>query len=212
MDITVTGRHCTISDEFRDHVIEKVSKIEKISEKIIRVEVQVSAYGNKRQPDQASRVEITVRGKGPVVRAEASAQDKMAAFEHAMDRLRGQLRKALDRKKVHRGQHTPTALHEAAAVMTEQSVAEEAEEQPKVHNVAGIEVTGDGPLVVREKTHAGSPMSIEQAIEQMELVGHDFYLFVDAATGQPSVAYRRKAYNFGVIHLDVSEEQPAKTA
>lgn len=211
MDVTVTGRHCNVSEEFRAHVMEKISRIEKISEKVIRVDVQVSAYGNKRQPDEASRVEITLRGKGPVVRAEAQAQDKHAALEHAMDRLSSQLRRAQDRRKVHRGQRAPRSLHEAAAVLPEPVVdaataaVPEAEQTPVTRSMAGIEITGDGPLVVREKTHPGTPMSVEQAVEQMELVGHDFYLFVDAATGQPSAVYRRRAYDFGVIHLDVQD-------
>ncbi|GAB3703564.1 ribosome hibernation-promoting factor, HPF/YfiA family [Mariniluteicoccus flavus] len=214
MDVTVTGRHCNVSDEFRAHVMDKITKIEKISEKVIRVDVQVSAYANKRQADEASRVEITVRGKGPVVRAEAASQDKMAAFEHAMDRLRAQLRKAQDRKKVHRGQHAPRSLQEATAQLpsVDDGLATAEGEEPQTRSVAGIEVTGDGPLVVREKTHPGAPMSLEQAIEQMELVGHDFYLFVDSGSGQPSVAYRRRAYDFGVIHLDVNDTDEAKSA
>lgn len=207
MDVTVTGRHCNVSEEFRAHVMEKISRIEKISEKVIRVDVQVSAYGNKRQPDEASRVEITLRGKGPVVRAEAQAQDKHAALEHAMDRLAAQLRKAQDRRKIHRGQHTPRSLHDAAAQLPQVPVDQPADDAPVTRSMAGIEITGDGPLVVREKTHSGAPMSVEQAVEQMELVGHDFYLFVDAASGQPSVVYRRKAYDFGVIHLDVHDEK-----
>lgn len=203
MDVSVTGRHCQISDEFRNHVLERITKIEKLAEKVIRVEVQVSAYGSKRQPDESSRCEITLRSKGPVIRAEASAQDKMAAFEQALERLRTRLRKAADRKKVHRGNHAPKPLREATFELPTESA--EVEETP-TQVIAGIEVTGEGPMVVREKTHAGSPMSLERALEEMELVGHDFYLFVDEASGQPSVVYRRRAYDYGVIRLDVAEQ------
>ncbi|OYN94599.1 ribosome hibernation-promoting factor, HPF/YfiA family [Enemella evansiae] len=207
MDVSVTGRHCHISDDFRTHVIDRMTSIEKLSEKVIRVEVQVSAYGNKRQPEESARVEITLRGKGPVVRAEAQAQEKLAAFEQALDRLRSQLRKAADRKKVHRGNHAPKSLREATALLPEQFSmnGSSPEEESDTHTVAGIQVTGDGPLVVREKEHRTEPMTLERALDEMELVGHDFFLFVDAASGKPSVVYRRKAYDYGVIRLDLSD-------
>ena len=106
MDVLVTGRHCQIPDDFRERVEEKLTSIEKLKDRVIRVEVQVSAYGYKKQPDQATRVEITLRSSGPVVRAEASADDKTIAFDHALDRLKSQLRRASDRRKTHRGLRT----------------------------------------------------------------------------------------------------------
>lgn len=205
MDVTVTGRHLTISDEFRDHVVDRITQIEKISDRVIRVDVQVSAYGNKREPDESARVEITLRSKGPAVRAEASASDKMVAFEHALERLRSQLRKAADRKRVHRGMHNPQALRDALAAPP--TTEKESEEAIPTATVAGMEVTGEGPLVVREKTHSAPPLTLDQALNAMELVGHDFYLFVDANSGRPSVVYRRKAYNYGVIHLDLDDAE-----
>jgi ribosome-associated translation inhibitor RaiA len=68
-----------------------------------------------------------------------------------------------------------------------------------------VELTliGPGPLVVREKTHAATPITLEQALYEMELVGHDFYLFVDKESERPSVVYRRRGYDYGVISLDV---------
>lgn len=205
MDVSVTGRHCHISDEFRAHVQERLTKIEKLSDKAIRMEVQVSAYGTKRQPEESSRVEITLRGKGPVVRAEAQHHEKIAAFEQALEKMRTQLRKAADRRRVHRGNHTPKSVREATMALTPVDIEPAAEEnESDTHLVAGIEVTGDGPLVVREKSHTATPMSLEQALDEMELVGHDFYLFVDSTSGLPSVVYRRKAYDYGVLRLDVS--------
>ena len=102
MDVLVTGRRVTITDEFRDKVTERITSIERFRDRVIRVEVQVSTYPHK-QPDQAARVEITLYGKGPVIRAEASADDKFVAFDHALDRLKSQLRRASDRRKTHRG-------------------------------------------------------------------------------------------------------------
>ena len=67
--------------------------------------------------------------------------------------------------------------------------------------IGSLEIKGEGPLIVREKTHVASPMTLDQALYEMELVGHDFYLFVDSETKEPSVVYRRHAYDYGVIHL-----------
>jgi ribosomal subunit interface protein len=204
MDVVVKCRHCSVSDEFRAYVEDKITRLEKLNDRLIRVEVEVSAERNKRQHDQASRVEITLRTKGPVVRAEAAAEDKPAAFDLALDKLMAQLRKAADRKRVHRGQHTPQSLHEVAVQppLTDGLVPEL--NGGGVRSIAGIEVHGDGPLVVREKLHAAVPMSLDQALLEMELVGHDFYLFLDSEYMAPSVVYRRKAYDYGVIRLDVA--------
>lgn len=212
MDVLVTGRHCTVSEEFRAHVLDKIQKVERLRDRVIRVEVQLTAYGTKRTPDESSRVEITLHSKGPLVRAEASAEDKIAAFELAMDRLRTQLRRAADRRKVHRGQRSPQSL---AKTLPELPIAtapepEQAETNGK-HNVAGIEVEGDGPLVVREKTFPRETMTLAEALDQMELVGHDFYLYHDADADLPSVAYKRTGYTYGVIRLDPNISEPVET-
>ena len=203
MDVVVKSRHCNVSDEFRSYVDEKITRLEKLNDRAIRVEVEVSAERNRRQHDQASRVEITLRTKGPVIRAEAAAEDKLAAFDLALDKLMAQLRKAADRKRVHRGQPSPRSLHDAAAELPliENGAAET---NGSVRRVAGIEVQGDGPMVVREKFHPAIPMSLDQALLEMELVGHDFYLYIDSEYKAPSVVYRRKAYDYGVIRMDMA--------
>ena len=198
MDVIVTGRRCTISDDFRGKATERIQGIERFRDRVQRVEVQVSATQTK-QPDQAMRVEITLIGRGPVIRSEASADDKSVAFEHALDKMKSQLRKAADRRKVHRGLRVAETL-EIPLPVAEQAPVKEGVE---VRRVAGLEVTGDGPLVVREKVFAASPLTLAQALDEMELVGHDFFLYVDAESGRPAVVYRRKAYNYGVIHLNV---------
>ena len=204
MDVVVTSRHCQVSDGFREFVADKVTRLEKLNDRLVRVEVEVSAERNPRQHDQASRVEITVRGKGKVIRAESAAEDKRAAFDLALDKLMAQLRRLADRKRVHRGSRTPKSLHDAAAELAPINGHVPEVEEDDVTTVAGMEVRGDGPLVVREKVHNAVPMSLEQALEAMELVGHDFYLFIDAERGIPSVVYRRRAYDYGVIRLDNS--------
>jgi ribosomal subunit interface protein len=205
MDVLVTGRHCQIPDEFRTRVEEKIASIEKLKDRVIRVEVQVSAYGYKKQPDQSTRVEITLRSRGPVVRAEASADDKTVAFDHALDRLKSQLRRASDRRKTHRGLRENINLVEGELV----AGAQAEDVRPEIRKIAGLEIQGDGPLVVREKYFAAVPLTLAQALDEMELVGHDFFLYVDAETGAPSAVYRRKAYDYGVIHLNVDAAEEA---
>lgn len=209
MDIKVTGRHCTVTPDFEDRAREKMSRVEKLADRAFRVEVQLTAYGNRRQPEESARVEITLLGKGPVVRAEAHAQDKFSALEGATDRLVAQLRRASDRKKVRRGR--AMSLQQATAQVPAELLNGAPVDEPAKHTVAGMEVTGEGPLIVREKTHEAAPMTLDQALNEMELVGHDWYLFVDTDNGRPSVVYRRRAYDYGVIHLDVVQQE-ARTA
>lgn len=199
MDIVVTGRHCTVGPDLKELVHERIATVERLRDRVIRVEVEFSA-SEARNPSDAIEVQITLRSKGPVVRAESRANDKTLAFEQAFDRLKVQLRKAADRRKTHRGLR-------AAILEDPAPVAEVTESEPEVtrHEVAGLVVDGDGPLVVRVKEFSTAPLTLAQALDEMELVGHDFFLYQDAESGRPSVVYRRKAYNYGVIHLNVTQ-------
>jgi ribosomal subunit interface protein len=208
VDIVVKSRHCEVSDRFRDHVSQKLSRLQKYDHRVIRVDVEVTAERNPRLASRAWRVELTVHSRGPVIRAEAAADDKMSALDGAWDKLEARLRKAADRRRIHRGQRRPMSLGQAAAAAANgtsagTAVAEEDDSPPGVHHVGPLEVVGDGPPVVREKTHETAPMSLDQALYEMELVGHDFFLFVDQDTEQPSVVYRRRGYDYGVIRLAV---------
>jgi ribosomal subunit interface protein len=203
VDVVVSSRHCEVSDRFREHVEEKLSRLEKHNHRIIRVEVLLEKEVRPREPVRAVRVELTAKSKGPVVRAEASAEDKMAALDLALDKMAAQMRRAADRKKVHRGQHKPESLGEAMARTTTPVSDPSDEEHIAERRVGPVTVTGDGPLVVREKSHAAAPMTLEQALYEMELVGHDFYLFVDKESEKPSVVYRRHGYDYGVISLEM---------
>ena len=212
MDIVVKSRHCEVSDRFRDHVSHKLSRLQKYDHRVIRVDVEVTAERNPRLASRAWRVELTVHSRGPVIRAEAAADDKMSALDGAWDKLEARLRKAADRRRIHRGQRTPMSLGQAAAVAagangtsatTAVAEAEDDAGPTGVHHVGPLEVVGDGPPVVREKTHKTAPMTLDQALYEMELVGHDFFLFIDRGTEQPSVVYRRRGYDYGVIRLAV---------
>jgi ribosomal subunit interface protein len=204
MEVVVTGRQVEVSERFRQHVSEKLARLEKHDHRIMRVQAEVSVQRNAHQQDRSTRVQLTAFSKGPVIRAEASAEDKMAALDLALDKMQSQMRRAADRRRVHRGRRTPESVHEALAKVT--PPAEEPEDDVVAERQVGpITVTGDGPLVVREKTHSAAPMTLDQALYEMELVGHDFYLFVDKESERSSVVYRRKGYDYGVISLEMEE-------
>jgi ribosomal subunit interface protein len=204
VEIVVKCRHMDVSDRFRSHVEEKLARLEKHDHRVMRVEVEVDKERNPRQADRAVRVELTAFSKGPVIRSEGAADDKMAALDVALDRMATQMRRAADRRRVHHGRHTPVSVAEALAAVEPQSNAPaEAAEEETQRRVGPITVMGDGPLVVREKSHSAEPMTLDQALYEMELVGHDFFLFVDKDSQRPSVVYRRKGYDYGVISLEV---------
>ncbi len=199
MDIVVKGRGAEVSEKFRQHAAEKLSKVERLDHRIFRLEVEVCAEHNPRLASVKDRVEVTCLSKGPVIRAEAASADPYAALDMALDKLEGRLRRAADKRRVHHGLRTPESIHSPAAhangstpAVEDEAVADAAE-HTEDEEAAGV--------VVREKTFEGQPMTLDEALFQMELVGHDFFLFPDADTGLPSVVYRRKGYDYGVIRL-----------
>ncbi|MFI5807829.1 ribosome hibernation-promoting factor, HPF/YfiA family [Streptomyces sp. NPDC051561] len=213
MDIVVKGRKTEVPERFRKHVAEKLKleRIQKLDGKVISLDVEVSKEPNPRQADRSDRVEITVHGRGPVIRAEASAGDPYAALDLATGKLEARLRKQHDKRHTRRGTGRLSAAEvgqtvpDAAVIDGDGQLAvgqDESDTSVPTKKIGSLEVQGDGPLVVREKTHVAAPMTLDQALYEMELVGHDFYLFVDAETKEPSVVYRRHAYDYGVIHLD----------
>ncbi|MFJ4192046.1 ribosome hibernation-promoting factor, HPF/YfiA family [Kitasatospora sp. NPDC089509] len=208
MDIVVKGRKTEVPKRFREHVAEKLEKVQKFDGKVISLDVEVSKEHNPRQADRSDRVEITLRTRGPVIRAEAAAGDPYAALDLASAKLDAQLRKSADRRRVHKGGangRTPISVAEATAALAAlpETTAPEGTTNGAVRKtmMGSLEVEGEGPLVVREKTHSAAPMALDQALYEMELVGHDFYLFVEKDSGLPSVVYRRHGYHYGVIHV-----------
>ncbi|MFI5427596.1 ribosome hibernation-promoting factor, HPF/YfiA family [Aeromicrobium sp. UC242_57] len=171
-----------------------------------RVEVEVTHEKNPRQHDTAAKVEMTLRSRGPAVRAEATSTDQHSALDSAIDKLESRLRRAVDRRRIHHGEKTPRSVAQATAVVPpDDAILDAPGDDVPVSKAGPIEVEGDCPLVVREKTHEATPMTLDQAMYEMELVGHDFYLFLEKDSMRPSVVYLRKGYDYGVIHLDVTE-------
>ncbi|MCL2784119.1 MAG: ribosome-associated translation inhibitor RaiA [Propionibacteriaceae bacterium] len=200
MDVTITGRRIQVTDSFREQVAKRMAELDSRVDKVIRAEVHAQAEA--RGSSEVVRVEITLIGKGPVVRAEAIADEKSQAFDEAFDHLKTRLHKAQDRRRTHRNLRKVGFAEPAV-----EPVAPPPVEEPSVvvKRIAGLEIQGDGPMVVREKFFWSAPLTLAQALDEMELVGHDFFLYVDADTMLPSVVYRRKAYDYGVIHLRLTQ-------
>ena len=262
MDITFKGRHTTVPERFRRHATAKLAKLEKLDQKAIRADVEVSKENNPRQADRCTRVELTIRSRGPAIRAEAAADEMYAALDLAFAKLEGQLRRAAERRKGRRTDvsvrsvdaasavsATRTGQAAAAGALLETAGPEEAalelaaitesvtvgrprgrrkvngrsrqeslvplpampgaaenldaggQDAEDTSGLVPIQMEGDGPLVVREKFHPSGPMTIDQALLEMELVGHDFYAYHDSQCGKFSVVYRRRGYDYGVIRL-----------
>lgn len=216
VEITITGRQTTISDRFRDHIADKLAKIEQLAPRALRVEAHVTHEKNARQPETSERVELTVVDKGPVIRAEATASDRYGALDLAYAKLLERLRRNRDRKKLSLGgRHRPESTAEALAKVPVGEAAEGAPAatpapaavatlEPVTENDATLEISseGDSPVLVREKVFEATPIALDEALSRMELVGHDFYLFIDEKTSRPAVVYRRKGWSYGVICLD----------
>ena len=211
MDIVVKGRNVEVPDHYREHVADKLSKVERYDQKLIRADVELFHERNPRQSDRCQRVEITVMTRGPVVRAEACAPDFYAALDLSAGKLDNRLRRANDRRRVHHGRRTPPSVRvagpsaEPVAAAPDPALEQQVDGEPLVSDL-------DEHLpgrVVREKHHPAVPMTVDQALLEMELVGHDFFLFVEAGSHRPSVVYRRHGWDYGVIHLDVVPEETA---
>jgi len=286
MEITFKGRHTSVPERFRRHASAKLARLEKLDHNAIRMDVEVSTERNPRQADRSERVELTIRSRGLVIRAEAAADDRYGALDLAFGKLEGRLRKASERRKGHHGDLSVRSTDALAAVAAAPAPASamaadaatladvtipaipapddaamldgtpvgrratskangkptgkstgkanghrraetviplpalpqddsegglsdrdfagfrsEAEAEEAVSGVLPIDMEGEGPLVVREKFHASHPMTIDQALLEMELVGHAFFAYHDSMCGKFSVIYRRRGYDYGVIRL-----------
>ena len=219
MDIVVKGRNVEVPEHYRVHVEEKLARLERYDRKVIRFDVELFHEPNRRQAKNCQRVEITGKGRGPAVRSEACAGDFYAALDAAVTKLENRLRRLHDRRRVHYGRRSPSSVAEATATMPATPTfgetngragtavlparTEELQDAPAVpaQRWDGAEDDNLPGRVVREKEHPAEPMTVDQALYQMELVGHDFYLFNDSSSGMPCVVYRRRAFDYGVIRL-----------
>ena len=198
-EVVVKGRNVEIPDHFRTYVSEKLSRLERFDRSIYLFDVELDHERNRRQRKNCQHVEITARGRGPVVRGEACADSFYAALESAVCKLENRLRRAKDRRKVHYGDKTPVSLAEATKISAPDAFIAPTNGEPAIPP-DGVEVHEPGQ-VVRTKEHPATPMTVDDALYEMELVGHDFFLFHDKDSDKPCVVYRRHAYDYGLIRL-----------
>ncbi|MEN9970670.1 MAG: hypothetical protein RLZZ229_878 [Actinomycetota bacterium] len=207
MEVNITAKNLTVSDRFREYVSDRTHKVEQLAHRVQSLDIKVTRHDHSKTSGPEDQVELTVFEPGHVIRAEAHAGDKFAAFDIAFGKLSERLRRAADRRKVHHGRHGSVGASELSAhdfaeldvrpvdsdILLGTRAAESVDEE-------AVDL-GESPVVIRRKEFAGNPMSVDDALYHMELVGHDFYLFLDSETGKPSVVYRRKGWSYGVVTL-----------
>ena len=207
MDVIVRGRHMEVSDSYRTLATEKLERVERFGLDIARVDVEVSKEPNPRMADRAIEVEINCHGKGPLIRVESHAADKYAALDDACGRLTERLRRASDKRRSKRRRRArlvaaSSPLPEVENLSADEQSNADATDYADVADAPDV-VVADGPVLVREKRHATEPMTVMDALDEMEAVGHDFFFFHDAEADQASVLYRRRGYDYGLIRLEV---------
>lgn len=209
MELKINAKNLNVSDRFREYVSEKSAKVEQFAHRPEELFIKVTRHDHSRNASQQDQVELTVYEPGHVVRAEARAEDKFAAFDIAFGKLLERLRRYSDKKKVHRGgghKHIGTSeLTATDFAGLDIKPAEFGSSGTITTTVTAVDEApdfGKSPVEIRRKVFESTPMAVDDAITQMELVGHDFYLFVDSGTGKSSVVYRRKGWSYGVITLN----------
>lgn len=189
MQVAVTNRGTDLTDEARAVAVDKIGRLDRFLEGMQRAEVRFSREHN---PSIAEKevCEVTIEGNGHVVRCRASAADIPTAVDRAVDKLEHQLARLKSRLR-RRPSHArrPTNGIPATAVLDDED-----------HSMADdAYVTRAGELVVKRKSFALQPISVDDAVLQLELIGHSFYLFTNAETGRAAVLYRRVDGSLGLI-------------
>ena len=202
--VTITGRNVEVPEHFQERVNGKLAKIEKLDPSLTSFHVELKHEPNPRREAQANRIQITASGKGHLARAEAKEDSFYAALESAVGKLERSLRKVKVRREISRSGHRAPKSTGVVAAELAAEAADVREAQPGKYDVdpyADQFADFEPGQIVRNKLHPNTPMSVDDALSEMELVGHDFFLFIDEETQRPSVVYRRHAYDYGLIAL-----------
>ncbi|HET6494356.1 MAG TPA: ribosome-associated translation inhibitor RaiA [Thermoleophilia bacterium] len=197
MKTQIKGRNVTVTDALRQYADEKVERVHKLLmqrriDEVTRVELELMVEKNPSIPEPCI-AEATIFTRGPVIRARESSTDMYAAIDLVMDKLMRRTRKYHDKVhgKTRRG-------HEKLPM--------DALLDPELEPVAVLQVaeddgesTGDNNRVVKSKQFALKPMSVDEATLQLELVGHDFFVFTNGESNRTNVVYRRNDGHYGLI-------------
>ncbi|AJI78302.1 MULTISPECIES: ribosome hibernation-promoting factor, HPF/YfiA family [Corynebacterium] len=207
--ITITGRNVEVPEHFQERVADKLAKIERLDPTLTFFHVELQHEPNPRRESQANRLQITATGKGHIARAEAKEDSFYAALETALGKMERSLRKVkVRRENVKSGHRAPKSTGQLAAEMVAEAEASKAAKEDRYIDPYAETVEDVRPgQIVRFKEHPATPMSVDDALSEMELVGHDFYLFVNEENNKPSVVYRRHAFDYGLISLTEENEE-----
>ena len=187
MELLVQGRGFTVPKKLESHIKSKASRIERYLPGVEDVRVELSKQSSKR--DAQKTVQLTVRRKRTLLRVEESNGDLFLAFDHALDKMYKRIAR-------YKGRRTD----QRQAGISEDLELEAAEDLP-VEALEAIEEYNEGtePRVVRSKHFQIVPMNVDEAVEQMELLGHDFFVFMHSDDGKTKVLYRRKSGDYGLL-------------
>lgn len=220
MNITFGAKGADITDRFRAYAEDKLTKVTQLLPRATALDVKLTRHSVPHTSVAGGRVEITVHGPGSIIRAEADGPDKYMAFDSAYHRVMERARRVHDKRTDHSARKR-TPLHDAVATGFQQVDVTPADpavvEAVRTGSIPTIEQSHEGetewsPVVIRQKRFPSKRMSVRDAVDQMELVGHPFYLFVDDASGECAVVYRRKGWSYGVITLDDEATAPVEDA
>jgi putative sigma-54 modulation protein len=182
MDLHITGKNVELIPAVRDYISKKMSKVNRFLPDIISFDV-VASEEKTRSPSQRFIIQVTLDNKGTLIRAEERGQDFYTAIDKVFEVLSSQIehyKGKLPYAKSRRAQSIRTTTAEVIAPVEEETVEA-------------------GPQVVKTKKFNVKPMSLEEAVDQMELLGHDFFLFYNPDGNKINLLYRRKDGNYGLI-------------
>ena len=185
MDIQIRGNGIVVDDELLDLVNRRAAKLDRLVDRVVEAKLELRSLHHRQGPDTTA-AQITIRSGRQVLRAEERAADPRLAVDQAIDKLERQIRRVHD-KRSHR--HSP-GQETIRTTPEEPMLADDA--------MSSDDEVAIGDLV-RTKRFDLKPMDVEEAIEQMELLGHDFFLFHYADEDIPSVVYRRRDGAFGLL-------------
>jgi putative sigma-54 modulation protein len=192
MQLVIKGRNMEVNDRLREYVEKKIGKMQKFLPDVQEIRVEL-AEEKSRKTSEREVVQVTMRSNGTLLRAEERNSDIYAAIDAVADKLHGQINrfKGKRRRKMERAQ-----MAQVEALETEYISA-------AMEPVAEEEEAFEG-RIVRTKRFSMVPMNEDEAIDQMELLGHDFFVFYNAASDSINVLYRRSDGNFGLLQPELA--------
>jgi putative sigma-54 modulation protein len=191
MDIVVVGKHGVVDARLRALTIEKVERVNKFASDVRRIEVDYAQTPTKRAEDSHT-CEILVHVRQHLVKGTAPATEYVIALDRALDKVERQMRRLHERRV---GRRNGTRARDGARAVADTVAADGAASFAD----ADADDDDESRTVVKTKQFSVKPMDIEEAMLQMELLGHDFFLFTNAASGVASVVYRRRDGRLGLI-------------